>query len=193
MADRTPTSDAPSPGDPTGGGSTAPRTALRRFLPVLLVLGAAVLLIVMAIVSPFESKPPALEVREAYVGAGSNPAGGYLVVVNDGGSDDLVGVTTSLGTVALQRRDTDPTTGDPILVPAETLRLAGYEETRLQPGGEQMLISVSGPIPEPGTTVRLELEFRVSDPIVVEAPVLSYDEIGTIMLPPLLRDAPEGD
>lgn len=165
--------------------SPARRSPFRRWLPVLVVLGAALLLVAVALVSPFEPKPPALTVREAYVGAGADPAGAYLVVDNDGGTDDLVGVTTDLGPVTLERR-TEDASGQSVLQPAASLRLTGYEQTRLQPGDDQLLVAVEGPAPQAGGTVSLTLNFRRSAPITVDAEVLTYDEIGTRLLPPRL-------
>lgn len=192
MADPTPPPDrtsgpAPTPG--LDGGRRRPsgrRGPLRRLAPLLVVLVAVALLVVVAVISPFESTEPALDVREAYVGASTDPAGAYLVIANGGGSDDLTAVHTDLGVVTLQRRVHDEITDQDVLQEATSLRVPGYTETRLQPGDDQLLVAVTGEPPEPGSTVTLRLEFRTSDPITVEAEVLSYEDIGTRMLPPLL-------
>jgi len=186
------TDDAPS-GDQTtpvasAAASDTTRSPLRRALPFLMVLGAVSLLVVMAVVSPFETTEPDIEVRQAYVGAGADPAGAYLVLVDHGGSDDLTGVTSPVGEVTLQRRATDATTGEQILQDTDSLRIEGFAETRLQPGGDQLLIDLDGPAEDlrAGTTVTLRLEFRVSADIEVEAEVLTYDQIGSVLLPPVL-------
>jgi copper(I)-binding protein len=175
--------------EPTGDepdATTADRGPLRRWAPGLVVLAAVALMIGMAIWSPFETQGPDVTVQGAYVGAGADPAGGYLVLVNDGGGDDLVGVSVPGATVTLQRQVVDATTGQSSLVEAPSLRLPGYEEVRLQPGGDQLLLS--GLTPVAGTSLPMELRFRRSPPITVEATVLTYDEIGTLLLPPRLEE-----
>ena len=157
---------------------------LRRWAPALLVLGGIALVVVMAIVRPFGSQPPEVSVQGAYVGSGVDPAGGYLVLVNDGGGDDLVGVDVPGATVTLQRRVVDPTTGVSELSERESLRLPGYETVRLQPGGDQLLLT--GLTPVAGTTLSMQLRFRVGEPITIDAEVLTYDEIGVLLLPPRL-------
>ncbi len=157
---------------------------LRRWAPALVVLGGIALVVVMAIARPFGSQPPDISVEGAYVGAGTDPAGGYLVLVNDGGGDDLVGVDVAGATVTLQRRVVDPTTGVSELSERESLRLPGYETVRLQPGGDQLLLT--GLTPVAGTTLSMQLRFRVGEPMTVEAEVLTYDEIGVLLLPPRL-------
>jgi copper(I)-binding protein len=180
--------DDPLPTTPAATTRGAPpRSTLRRVAPVLLVVGAVALVVVAAIASPFETTAPDLEVRQAYVGAGSDPAGAYLVILDHGGTDDLTGATTPVGEVTLQRRTTDATTGEPTLQEVDSLRIEGFAETRLQPGGDQLLIELDGDAElRAGTTVPLRLEFRVADDIEVQAEVLTYDEIGTILLPPVL-------
>jgi copper(I)-binding protein len=187
-------SDDALPATPdTARAQPSQKGALRRGAPLLLVLGAVVVLVVMAIASPFETTEPDLEVRQAYVGAGSDPAGAYLVIVDHGGTDDLTRVTTPVGEVSLQRRTTDDTTGESSLQPVDSLRIEGFEETRLQPGGDQLLIELEGSEElRAGTTVPLRLEFRVSDAIEVDAEVRTYDEIGTILLPPVLAVPGQG-
>ena len=162
-----------------------PTGPLRRWAPVLVVLGGIALVVVMAIVRPFGSQPPDVSVQGAYVGAGADPAGGYLVLVNEGGGDDLVGVDVAGATVTLQRRVVDPTTGVSDLSETPSLRLPGYETVRLQPGGDQLLLT--GITPVAGTTLSMQLRFRVGEPMTVEADVLSYDEIGALLLPPRLE------
>jgi copper(I)-binding protein len=158
---------------------------LRRWAPALVVLGAIALLVLVAIVSPFGTTPPDVRVTTALVGAGVDPAGAYLVLQNDGGSDDLVAVTSPAGEVSLERRVIDGATDQEALEPAASLRVGGYEETRLQPGGDQLLLTTTdGRAPTVGETVSLTLEFRLSEPITVDAEVLSYDDVGATLLPP---------
>ncbi len=183
-----PTPENPDPPAITSAPDAEPGrrgSAVRRWAPVLLVLAGIALVSGMAVLRPFSSQAPVVSVQEAYVGAGADPAGGYLVLRNDGGGDDLVGVDIAGANVALQRRVLDATTGVSELREAASLRLPGYEEVRLQPGGDQLLLT--GITPLTGTTVSMTLRFRVSDPIVVEAPVLTYDEIGQVLLPPRLQ------
>lgn len=184
-----PPADAPTLPPPGGAPRPSPpSSAIRRWAPLLVVAGAIVLLVVVAVVSPFSAQAPDLQVSTALVGAGEDPAGGYLVVENEGGSDDLVAVSTPGAEVTLQRRDVDDVTGASILREVESLRIEGYDQTRLQPGGDQLLLtSADGTAPTVGSTVRLRLEFRVSDSVEVEAEVLSYDDIGVILLPPRLE------
>jgi copper(I)-binding protein len=159
-----------------------PVTGIRRWAPLLVVVGAIAVLVIVALVSPFSTQPPDLQVSTALVGAGEDPAGGYLVVDNDGGSD------APGADVILQRRDIDDVTGESILREVDSLRIEGYDQTRLQPGGDQLLLSsIDGTAPTMGSTVRLRLEFRVSDPVEIDAEVLSYDDIGVLLLPPRLE------
>jgi copper(I)-binding protein len=192
--DAPPTPTTAATGTPTAASPAGPsRSTVRRLAPLLLVLGAVGLLVVMAVASPFETTDPDIEVRQAFVGAGSDPAGAYLVIVDHGGTDDLTGVTTPVGEVTLQRRTTDATTGEQTLQTVDSLRIEGFDETRLQPGGDQLLIELEDPDGlRAGTTVPLRLEFRVSEDIEVQAEVRTYDEIGQILLPPVLAVPEEG-
>ncbi|MCD9624790.1 copper chaperone PCu(A)C [Rhabdothermincola salaria] len=172
------TSDSPTADRPPAG-------PLRRWAPALVVLGGIALLVVVAIVSPFGTTPPEVRVTTALVGADADPAGAYLVLENDGGSDDLVAVTSPAGEVTLQRRVIDGATDQEALEPTASLRVGGFEETRLQPGDDQLLLTTTdGRAPAVGETVSLTLEFRLSDPITVDAEVLSYDDVGAALLPP---------
>jgi copper(I)-binding protein len=196
--DARPGDDAPTTAAPEAPTAASPvgasRSTVRRLAPLLVVLGAVGLLVVMAVASPFETTDPDIEVRQAFVGAGSDPAGAYLVIVDHGGTDDLTGVTTPVGGVTLQRRTTDATTGEQTLQTVESLRIEGFDETRLQPGGDQLLIELEDTDGQlrAGTTVPLRLEFRVSEDIEVQAEVRTYDEIGRILLPPVLAVPEEG-
>lgn len=192
----------PHPGDqhrpsPTSRGpdpDTTPPSPLRRWAPLLVVVGAVLLLVAVALVSPFSTTPPDIQVTNALVGAGTDPAGAYLVLDNGGGSDDLVAVTTPAGEVTLQRSTVDDNTGQTILDTVPSLRVGGYDQTRLQPGGNQLLLSTGdGRAPAVGETVELTLEFRVSDPITLPAEVLSYDDIGAVLLPPRLVEGASED
>ena len=88
-----------SPTSPGSGPDTTAASPLRRWAPLLVVIGAVLLLVVVALVSPFSTTPPDIRVANALVGAGADPAGAYLVLDNAGGSDDLVAVTSPAGSV----------------------------------------------------------------------------------------------
>jgi hypothetical protein len=160
---------------------------IRRKAPLLVVLFCAGLLVVMAVLRPFPDPGSEPELRDALVGAGSDPAGAYVVIDNAGGSDTLLGASSpAAARVELQERegatDTDP--GELVLV--EELSIRGYDETRLQPGGSQILLSGLVRPLAAGDAVELTLDFERAGPVTVEARVATYEEIAEVLLPPRL-------
>jgi periplasmic copper chaperone A len=120
---------------------------------------------------------PSLRVVDAYVGqADGSGAAAYLTLANDGGADELVAVTTPTAErVELHR--TERRGGLDVMAPADALAVPARGELRLEPfGAHLMLLGLDAPL-EPGGTVALELSFRRSAPLLVEGPVLSYDDV----------------
>ncbi len=185
---------------PVPDEATAPATAtttaapppdiyarIRRFAPALVVLFCAGLLVMVAVVRPFDSPPAAPELRTPLVGADVDPTGAYVVIHNAGGNDTLIGASSpAAATVEIQQRQgrTDTEPGE--LVVVEELAIPGFSDTRLQPGGDQLLLTDLVRPLAAGDTVELTLEFERAGTVTVDAQVESYVDIAERLLPPRL-------
>jgi copper(I)-binding protein len=160
---------------------------IRRFAPILVVLFCAGILVVMAVVRPFTSPPSAPELQSPLVGAGLDPAAAYVVIHNTGGNDTLIGASTpAAGSVELQQREGQTESDPGVLVTVDQIEVPGYEDTRLQPGADQLLlVDLARPL-SPGDTVQLTLEFERAGSVTVDAEVASYLDIADRLLPPRL-------
>jgi copper(I)-binding protein len=178
--------------DPTAAPSAPPERTdiyarIRRKAPLLVVLFCAGLLVFMAVLRPFPDPGSEPELRDALVGAGSDPAGAYVVIDNAGGSDTLLGASSPAAErVELQEREgvTDTDAGE--LVVVDEMSIQGYEETRLQPGGSQILLSGLVRPLAAGDSVELTLDFERAGSVTVEARVATYEQIAEVLLPPRL-------
>ena len=160
---------------------------IRRFAPALVVLFCAGLLVMVAVVRPFDSPPAAPELRTPLVGADVDPTGAYVVIHNAGGNDTLIGASSpAAATVEIQQRQgrTDTEPGE--LVVVEELAIPGFSDTRLQPGGDQLLLTDLVRPLSAGDTVELTLEFERAGTVTVDAQVESYVDIAERLLPPRL-------
>ncbi|HEY6533292.1 MAG TPA: copper chaperone PCu(A)C [Acidimicrobiales bacterium] len=185
--DVAPASDA----DPDTLPATPERTdiyaRIRRAAPLLVVLFCAGLLVVMAVLRPFPDPGAEPELRDALVGADADPTGAYVVIDNSGGSDTLLGATSPAAEqVELQQRQGATDTDPGVLVTVEELPIRGYEETRLQPGGDQILLDGLVRPLTAGDRVELTLDFERAGTVTVEAEVQTYEEIARVLLPPRL-------
>jgi len=181
------TADAPGALTP----APAPRTdiyfRIRRFAPALVVLFCAGLLVMVAVVRPFDSPPAAPDLRTPLVGAGVDPTGAYVVIHNAGGNDTLVGASSpAAATVEIQQRQGKTDTEPGVLVVVDQLAIPGFEDTRLQPGGDQLLLTDLVRPLAAGDTVQLTLQFERAGSVTVDAEVASYLDIAVRLLPPRL-------
>lgn len=160
---------------------------IRRFAPVLVVVFCAGILVLMAVVRPFTSPPSAPELNDPLVGSGSDPAAAYVVIDNTGGNDTLVGASTpAAASVELQQREGQTETDPGVLVTVDQIAVPGYEQTRLQPGADQLLlVDLVRPL-SPGDTVAITLEFDRAGSVTVDAEVATYLDIADRLLPPRL-------
>jgi copper(I)-binding protein len=149
------------------------------------VLFCAGVLLVMAILRPFPDPGADPVLRDAMVGADNDPTGAYMVIDNDGGSDTLLSARTDAAEqVLLQQRQGATDTDPGILVTVGELPIRGYEDTRLQPGGDQILLSGLVRPLAVGDTVELTLDFERAGTVTVDAQVEAYDEIARVLLGP---------
>jgi copper(I)-binding protein len=161
---------------------------IRRFAPVLVVLFCAGLLVLVAVVRPFDSPPAAPELRSPLVGADVDPTAAYVIIHNSGGNDTLVGASTpAAGTVELQQRQGRTDTDPGVLVTVDQLDVPGFTDTRLQPGSDQILLSDLVRPLAAGDTVSLTLRFERAGSVTVDAEVASYVDIADQLLPPRLK------
>ena len=160
---------------------------IRRFAPVLVVLFCAGLLVMVAVVRPFDSPAAAPELRTPLVGAGVDPTGAYVVIHNAGGNDTLIGASTpAAATVELQQRQGKTENEAGQLVVVDQLAIPGFADTRLQPGGDQLLLTDLVRPLTAGDTVELTLRFERAGTVTVDAQVASYLDIAEQLLPPRL-------
>ena len=160
---------------------------IRHFAPVLVVLFCAGLLVLVAVLRPFDSPPAAPELRSPLVGAGADPTGAYVIIHNAGGNDTLVGASSpAASAVEIQQRQGATETEPGQLATVDQLTVSGFADTRLQPGGDQLLlVGLARPLAA-GATVELTLEFDRAGAITVEAEVADYLDIADRLLPPRL-------
>lgn len=163
--------------------SPSRRPGIARYAPVLLVVFCIAALVVMAVVSPFESPPPSVSVRDALVGSDNDPTGAYMVITNPGGPDTLLSASSPVAaSIVLQQ-----TGGSSGPVTVTQFDVPGFADLRLQPGGDQLLLrGLTAPLAV-GQRVPLVLEFRRSGTVRVEAEVATYTTIADRLLPPRLK------
>lgn len=203
--------DAPDPTPEPGAAAEAPATAeeqpvatsvattapvpapdiyarIRRFAPVLVVLFCAGLLVLVAVIRPFDSPPAKPELRSPLVGADADPTAAYVIIQNEGGNDTLIGASTpAAATVEIQQREGTTDTEAGVLVAVDQLAVPGFTDTRLQPGGDQLLLTgLTRPLAA-GDTIKLTLQFERAGAMTVEADVASYLDIADRLLPPRLK------
>ncbi|CAM8643002.1 COG2847 Copper(I)-binding protein [Acidimicrobiia bacterium] len=179
--------DVPTPGPVRKMPSPIYRK-IRRKAPILVVLFCMGLLVFAAFASPFKKPPAAIDLRLPLIGADSNPAAGYVVIHNAGGSDTLLGASTpAAATVTIQQRRPSPTDPAGVLVAVGSLKVAGFEDLRLQPGSDQLLLEGLVKPLTVGEKIQLTLRFERAGNITVEADVQSYLEIADRMLPSRLK------
>lgn len=179
--------DVPTPGPVRKMPSPIYRK-IRRKAPILVVLFCMGLLVFAAFASPFKKPPAAIDLRLPLIGADSNPAAGYVVIHNAGGSDTLLGASTpAAATVTIQQRRPSPTDPAGVLVAVDSLKVAGFEDLRLQPGSDQLLLEGLVKPLTVGEKIQLTLRFERAGNITVEADVQSYLEIADRMLPSRLK------
>jgi copper(I)-binding protein len=181
---------SPEPADPRPAAAPAAPpdiyARIRRFAPLLVVLFCGGLLVLVAVLRPFDSPPAAPELRDPLVGADADPTAGYVVIHNAGGNDTLVGASSPAATVELQQRvgATDDEPGE--LVTVTELDIPGFTDTRLQPGADQLLLTDLAEPLAPGDTIQLTLEFDRAGSVTVDAEVATYLDIADRLLPPRL-------
>lgn len=166
---------------------------IMRFAPVLIVLFCAGLLILVGFIRPFDTPASSLEMRDPLVGADNDPTGAYMVIHNAGGPDTLTGASTPAATsVILQTVSQGDPTGDDggapgVLVPVDHLDVPGFNDLRLQPGSDQLLLQgLIAPLVI-GQTVTITLQFERAGTVTVEAEVQSYSVVADRLLPPRLK------
>lgn len=176
--------------------SPQPRTdiyfRIRRAAPVLVVLFCAGILVTVALIHPFTKPPVSIEVRTPLVASEGDPTAAYVVLHNGGGSDVLLSASTpAAATVVLQQWQTSQpadgtaTVGHPVTV--DHLDVPGFGDLRMQPGGDQLLLSGLVEPLRVGQTIPLTLVFQRSGTRTVQAEAQTYDTIADRLLPPRLK------
>ncbi|MFE1799179.1 copper chaperone PCu(A)C [Streptomyces sp. NPDC059517] len=96
-------------------------------------------------------------------------AAGFLVIANDGGTDDRLSSVTSdvAGEVTIH------TTVGQSMEQVKDLDIPAHGKLVLESGGDHLMFEKLKRKPKEGDTVSLELRFTESDPIKVEMPVKS--------------------
>jgi copper(I)-binding protein len=120
---------------------------------------------------------PALRVVDAYLAPSDGEvAAAYVVVADDGGGDLLVGAKADVAD-EVTLHATEERGGLAVMTDADELEVPAGGELRLEPNGSHLMLGGLAGALEPGATVHLELSFRTSAPLEVDARVLSYDQI----------------
>jgi periplasmic copper chaperone A len=107
--------------------------------------------------------PPAIEVDNAWVRAtpaGQSATAAYVTISNRGGTDRLIGVSSSVGTASVHSTTTE--NGVVRMRPAGDLEIPAGSTVSLEPGGTHVMISgLKRPL-KVGQSVALELAFARS-------------------------------
>lgn len=179
--------DVPTPGPVRKMPSPIYRK-IRRQAPILIVLFCMGILVFAAFASPFKKPPSAIDLRLPLVGADTNPAAGYVVIHNAGGSDTLLGASTpAAASVTIQQRRPSETDPAGTLEAVDSLSVEGFSDLRLQPGSNQLLLEGLVKPLTIGEKIQLTLRFERAGNITVEADVQTYLEIADRMLPTRLK------
>jgi len=161
---------------------------IRRFAPVLIVVFCAGLLVTVGLIRPFSKPPVDIELRSPLVASEGDPTAAYVLVHNGGGSDVLLSASTpAADSVVLQQWQTSDS--DPVghLVTVDSLAVPGFGDLRMQPGGDQLLLTgLRAPLIV-GETIPITLTFERTGERTVEAEAQPYDVIGDRLLPPRLK------
>jgi copper(I)-binding protein len=166
------------------GAAPGPRS--RRPVGAIVLVAAAVLLLLglsgWFLPRDDVSAEPALSFASGYATAA--PQGGssslYLSVTNDGGADDLVGVTTPAAARATLHRTQDED-GFVLMSDTEDYPVPAEGTLVFQPGGSHvMLEGLVGPL-EVGGRFDVTLEFERSAPKTVTVQVVTLSEVVEIV------------
>lgn len=173
---------------PTQPPRTDVYARIRRFAPVLIVVFCAGLLLTVGLIRPFSAPPVDIDLRSPLVASEGDPTAAYVIVHNAGGSDTLLSASTpAADSVVLQQwqtSDADPTGH---LVTVDSLEVPGFGDLRMQPGGDQLLLTgLRAPLVV-GASIPITLVFERAGERVVEAEAQPYDVIGDRLLPPRLK------
>jgi len=156
-----------------------------RFAPILVVAFCILILVIVAIIRPFESP--------------NDPTGVYFVIRNAGGSDTLLGASSPVANSAvLQIIDPATATTTPesttrggTYMTVDRIDVPGFADLRFVPGGNQVLLrGLTAPLTV-GQTIPVTLRFERAGDRTVAAEVQPYPVIADRLLPPRLKLAGE--
>jgi len=173
---------------------------IMRFAPLYVIVFCIGIVVLVAVVRPFDSPTPSLSIRDSLVGVDYDPTGAYMVIHNAGGADTLLSASTpAAASVQLQLfAPVDTTTSivtsggvvgnvGGLLTDVGQLEVPGFGDLRLQPGTAQLLLKgLVSPLTV-GQKIPITLQFKKAGTITVEATVATYDDIADRLLPPRLK------
>ena len=148
-------------------------------MPVAL-LGFALVIGVLLVLPEPSAGPPQLRVTAAATSPGGigDMVSVYVIVANGGGSDTVVSATSDAG-AAVTLHDTADAEDGSFMVDLERLKVPARGTLTLAPGGRHLMLHhLLAPL-DPGDVITVTIVFERSGPMVVEAPVRSFDELAT--------------
>jgi copper(I)-binding protein len=163
----------------TSGAGERRRARGRIVVPLALLAFALAIGVLLVLPEP-SAGPPRLRV----VAAATSPGGigdmvsVYVMVANAGGADTVVSATSEAG-AAVTLHDTAGAEDGSFMVDLERLKVPARGTLTLAPGGRHLMLHhVLAPL-DLGDVITVTLVFERSGAVVVEAPVLSFDELAT--------------
>ena len=103
---------------------------------------------------------------------------GYLDIRNNGSSDELVSVTTSVGGTVELRGPVRPGASPVVMHSVRDIPLPSHAMTQLIPNGYHLLISGTGPMYD-GKDITLTLKFAQGTPVTILALVTNPESGGS--------------
>jgi copper(I)-binding protein len=117
--------------------------------------------------------PAGLSVQDAWVRASpmADRAGAaYMVLVNDGAADRLIGVSTSAATI-VEMHETREADGMMQMAPVDAIPVPANGQAELKPGGYHLMLFDLDPVLEPGDPITFTLTFENAGTVTVVAEV----------------------
>ncbi len=123
-----------------------------------------------------DPEPPELSVSGAFVPepVSEAVAGGFLVVENTGGEDDVLTGASSEMAEKVELHETV----DNSMRPVDSFPVPAGGSLELSRGGNHLMLHGLSSKPETGDTVPIELRFEKSEPITLNVPVESPTHTG---------------
>ncbi len=151
----------------------------RLVVPIALLVFAVVIGVLLVLPEP-DVGPPRLRVTAAATSPGGigDMVSVYVIVANAGGPDTVVSASSDAG-AAVTLHDTAGVEDGSFMVDLSRLEVPARGTLTLSPGGRHLMLHhLLAPL-DPGDVITVTIVFERSGPMVVEAPVRTFNELAT--------------